>query len=229
MTGGLIAGNRSSKGASGVWLNSGSTTNYLGGTARILDNTGGFPGIAVHDGTAKVILRGDFRGKAEWSYPAPTSNSTITRFTIEEGATGVWNLFAVTNGVVAWIGKTKENAPTEATWATPSGWIDGTAFASKEDAARSLPDALTVTADWEALAFSGTAAQATKSIALDFDADAIRTSGRLPITLATSDEAFGGGLALNLPAALSEEWTVRLMGTSIVLDLRHPPTVISFR
>jgi len=230
MTGGLIAGNRSSGGASGVWLNSGITTNYLGGTARILDNTGEFPGIAVHDGTPKVILRGDFRGKAAWSYPAPKSNSTIASFTIEEGATGVWNLFAVTNGVdTGWIGKTKENAPTEATWATPNGWIDGTAFASKEDAARSLPDALTVTADWEALAFSGEAAQATKSIALDFDADAIRASGRLPITLATSDEAFGGGLALNLPDALSEEWTVRRMGTSIVLDLRHPPTVISFR
>ena len=231
MTGGLIAGNRSSGGASGVWLNSGSTTNYLGGTARILDNTGKYPGIAVHDSTGNVILRGDFRGKAAWSYPAPTqANSTIQRFTIEEGATGVWNLFAVTNGVdTGWIGKTKENAPTKATWATPNGWIDGTAFASKEDAARSLPDALTVTADWESLSFSGSAAQATKSIALDFDPDAIRASGRLPITLATSDEAFGGGLALNLPAALSEEWTVRRMGTSIVLDLRHPPTVISFR
>lgn len=223
MSGGVITGNRCEKQSSGVMIYDKGTM-ILSGSARVADNLGAMPDIYPCHSAGLLRLSGDFTGKAGIWYSSQGLGCTIAGLTLDEGAKGVWNLSSVTTDGKAggWIATTDSDNPTKAYWAVPSGRIGETGFGSADDAARFLPDELSVTADWEPIVFSGTAKSAAKSMTVTFDPAALEASGKVPLTILTSsDGAFGDGLVLNVPAELSDDWKVKRRTSSFVLDKRR--------
>ena len=223
-----VIGNKCSRNgpnaASGVMIYGSTAEMCVSGNAEVYGNGGTYGDVYIHScKTGGLTYKGDFRGRIAIGSVKSASPAVDTDmlFRPEEGATGVW-CFESHSGDLA-VGADYK-------FAASVGTVGANRFATLDLINQRLLRDEEVDGNFQPIALTGKALEATISQCLVFDAKAMKGSDRLPLKLYDfCGGEFSGTAAFTFPDGQDKRWEVVAENGGLWLKQLKPGLIVTIR